>query len=88
MVGSNQTNPKITADESRKTVTILECVSAAGATIGPLVIHEGAEKDAEWVHCATGPSFTAPELVNHHYYSAEAVDRKGVGGWCWNVTVL
>jgi Tc5 transposase DNA-binding domain len=49
VVGSNQTDPKITADESRKTVTILECVSAAGAAIGPLVIHEGAEKDAEWV---------------------------------------
>jgi hypothetical protein len=49
VVASDQKDPKITADESRKMVTILECVSAVGASTRPLVIHEGAEKDAEWV---------------------------------------
>jgi hypothetical protein len=49
VVGSDQRDPKVTGDESRKMVTILECVSAVGASIPPLVIHEGAEKDGEWV---------------------------------------
>jgi hypothetical protein len=49
IVGSDQRDPKITADESRKMVTILECVSATGAAIRPLVIHEGVEKDGEWI---------------------------------------
>jgi len=49
VVGSDQKDPKITADESRKMVTILECVSAAGAVIPPLLIHPGAEKDGEWI---------------------------------------
>ncbi|KIM22032.1 hypothetical protein M408DRAFT_324190, partial [Serendipita vermifera MAFF 305830] len=57
VVGSDQKDPKVTADESRKMVTIIECVSAAGAAIGPLVIHEGAEKDGEWIRanpCGSG----------------------------------
>jgi hypothetical protein len=49
LVGSDQTDPKITGDESRKMVTVIECVSAVGGVIAPLIIHEGAEKDAEWI---------------------------------------
>lgn len=49
IVGSSQKDPKVTADESRKMVTILECVSATGQVIGLLVIHKGGEKDAEWI---------------------------------------
>jgi hypothetical protein len=49
IVGSDQRDPKVTADESRKMVTIIECVNAVGGAISPLVIHEGAEKDAEWI---------------------------------------
>jgi helix-turn-helix, Psq domain len=49
IVGSDQKDPKVTADESRKMVTVLECVSAAGHAISPLVIHPGAEKDGEWI---------------------------------------
>lgn len=44
VVGSNQTDPKMTANESRKMVTVLECVSATGTVISPLVIHEGGRK--------------------------------------------
>ncbi|KIM20721.1 hypothetical protein M408DRAFT_81549, partial [Serendipita vermifera MAFF 305830] len=46
---ANTKDPKITADESRKMVTILECVNAIGYAIGPLVIHAGKEKDLEWI---------------------------------------
>jgi hypothetical protein len=49
VVGSDQMDPKITGDESRKMVTVIECVSATGGVIAPLIIHEGAEKDAEWI---------------------------------------
>jgi len=49
IVGSDQKDPKVTADESRKMVTVLECVSAAGHAISLLVIHPGAEKDGEWI---------------------------------------
>jgi hypothetical protein len=49
IVGSDQKDPKITGDESRKMVTILECISAVGHVIPPLVIHQGAEKDGEWI---------------------------------------
>jgi hypothetical protein len=49
IVGTDQRDPKVTADESRKMVTILECVNAIGYAIGPLVIHKGVEKDLEWI---------------------------------------
>jgi len=51
LVADEQKEPKIMGDESRKMVTILECTSATGSLISPLVIHEGAEKDGEWVRC-------------------------------------
>lgn len=57
IVGSDQKDPKITSDENRKMVTVLECVSATGAVISPLVIHQGAEKDGEWIRsnpCGAG----------------------------------
>jgi hypothetical protein len=49
IVGNDQKDPKITGDESRKMVTVLECVNARGVAIAPLIIHEGAEKDGEWI---------------------------------------
>jgi hypothetical protein len=46
---SEQKEPKIMGDESRKMVTILECVNPKGDSVSPLLIHEGAEKDGDWV---------------------------------------
>lgn len=49
LVDSDQAEPKLYGDENRKMVTIIECISATGGLIPPLIIHEGAEKDGEWV---------------------------------------
>ena len=46
---SEQKEAKISSNESRKMVTILECTNPVGVAIRPLIIHEGAEKDGEWV---------------------------------------
>lgn len=49
LVAAEQTEPKIHSNESRKMVTILECASAGGFVIKPLLIHEGVKIDGSWV---------------------------------------
>ncbi|CCA74483.1 related to transposase [Serendipita indica DSM 11827] len=51
LVAQDQKDVKIMGDESRKMVTILKCVSAAGGSISPFIIHEGAAIDLEWIRC-------------------------------------
>lgn len=48
-MGVDQLELQIPGDECRKMVTALECISAAGLYLLPLIIHEGAEKDDEWI---------------------------------------
>ena len=49
VVDRAQKEPKIHGEEGRQICTILECISAGGFAIPPLLIHTGAEKDAEWL---------------------------------------
>jgi hypothetical protein len=54
LVDSEQSNPKYTANEDRCNVTIMECISASGGRLTPLLIHPGAAVDLEWVKQAPG----------------------------------
>ena len=54
VVDSSQHGPKYTAQEDRRNVTILECISAAGDKISPFLIHPGAAPDLEWVKLCNG----------------------------------
>lgn len=49
LVSTWQVEPTIDVGESQKMVTVLECIGASGQAPTPLVIHEGAKKDGEWV---------------------------------------
>lgn len=49
VVDAKQKDPKFDANEARKMITVVECISADGVAIAPLLIHQGAEKDGEWV---------------------------------------
>lgn len=49
LVASEQKEPKISGDKSREMVIILECANPLGRALNPLLIHEGVEKDGEWI---------------------------------------
>jgi hypothetical protein len=49
MVDQAQQEPKLHGEEGRQMATVLECVSAGGFAIPPLLIHPGTEKDREWI---------------------------------------
>jgi hypothetical protein len=50
-VAAEMDEAKIHGDESKKMVTVLECASAGGFMLKPLLIHQGAGIDGSWVDC-------------------------------------
>jgi hypothetical protein len=52
LVAAEQKVPIIEMNEDRKMVTVVECISASGYALTPLLIHEGVEKDLEWIRCS------------------------------------
>lgn len=49
LVASEMKQAFSTGDENRKMVTVLECIRSNGESIPPLLIHEGAAPDGEWI---------------------------------------
>jgi hypothetical protein len=49
IVDETQKQAFATGDENRKMVTVLECIRSNGEKIPPLLIHEGAAPDGEWI---------------------------------------